>query len=447
MAVGLAGRLRCDARSHKGALRYHSRGAALRSLRSWLSRASQIALRRASTRADSRCCASRRPTSRPHRVPPTAQQRWGCSTAHAITVVGKAVGGCAPAATYAAPSSAERVAARVQRASSSDSPRLFERNDRREWSEFLGGPCDRAAQGTPRAARGCRIRAPAHTRPRLCALRPFKQPVMNSTIAQLEAFASALFEAAGMDADKATTLSQLLVLTDAMGRRTHGLAMVPLYLAELAKGTMAKSGEPEVVKQRGVVALWDGGYLPGQYVVARAIDWAMPRAADSGIAAVTIRRSHHIGCLAALALRAVDEGLRRVDRQLRSRRRARRALRRHRGAVHARPVRDRLPRHAEPGAGRHLRVDHHHVDDTPEGGRGRAIRSALAARPRRPTHHRPACARAQHAARFAAADRRPRPRPQGLRPGADGRGAVAGAGRAMAASMRPSAGAATPICR
>ncbi|HYJ99168.1 MAG TPA: Ldh family oxidoreductase, partial [Burkholderiaceae bacterium] len=77
---------------------------------------------------------------------------------------------------------------------------------------------------------------------------------MNSTIAQLEAFVSALFKAAGMDSDKATTLSQLLVLTDAMGRRTHGLAMVPLYLAELAKGTMSKSGEPEVVKQRGVVA-------------------------------------------------------------------------------------------------------------------------------------------------------------------------------------------------
>jgi len=128
------------------------------------------------------------------------------------------------------------------------------------------------------------------------------------TIAQLEAFAQALFEAAGMDADKAATVAQLLVLTDAMGRRTHGLAMVPLYLAELAKGTMAKSGEPEVVKQRGVVALWDGGYLPGQYVVARAIDWALPRAAENGIAAATIRRSHHIGCLAALALRAVEQG-------------------------------------------------------------------------------------------------------------------------------------------
>ena len=131
---------------------------------------------------------------------------------------------------------------------------------------------------------------------------------MPLTMARLEAFARALFEAAGLDADKAATLAQLLVLTDAMGRRTHGLAMAPLYLAELAKGTMARTGEPEVVKQRGVVALWDGGYLPGQVVVSRAIDWAVSRAAEQGIAAVTIRRSHHIGCLAALALRAVEQG-------------------------------------------------------------------------------------------------------------------------------------------
>ncbi len=127
-------------------------------------------------------------------------------------------------------------------------------------------------------------------------------------MARLEAFAASLFIAAGMDADKATTMAQLLVLTDALGRRTHGLAMLPLYLAEIAKGTMTVRGEPDVVSQRGVVALWDGGYLPGQWMVARAIDWALPRAAEQGIAAVTIRRSHHIGCLAALCLRAVDQG-------------------------------------------------------------------------------------------------------------------------------------------
>jgi LDH2 family malate/lactate/ureidoglycolate dehydrogenase len=128
------------------------------------------------------------------------------------------------------------------------------------------------------------------------------------SIPALQAFARDLLIAAGMDADKAATMAELLVLTDALGRRTHGLAMLPLYLAEIAKGTMTVRGEPDVVTERGVVALWDGGYLPGQWMVARAIDWAIPRAAEQGIAAVTIRRSHHIGCLAALALRAVDKG-------------------------------------------------------------------------------------------------------------------------------------------
>ena len=127
-------------------------------------------------------------------------------------------------------------------------------------------------------------------------------------MARLESFARELFTAAGMDADKATTMAELLVLTDALGRRTHGLAMLPLYLAEITKGAMTVRGEPEVVSERGVVALWDGEYLPGQFVIARAIDWAVPRAAAQGIAAVTVRRSHHIGCLAALCLRAVDKG-------------------------------------------------------------------------------------------------------------------------------------------
>jgi L-lactate dehydrogenase len=61
----------------------------------------------------------------------------------------------------------------------------------------------------------------------------------------LERFAHDLLAAAGMDDDKASTMARLLVLTDAMGRRTHGVAMVPLYLAEIEKGRMRTAGEPK----------------------------------------------------------------------------------------------------------------------------------------------------------------------------------------------------------
>ena len=45
------------------------------------------------------------------------------------------------------------------------------------------------------------------------------------TVDSLNVFAFALFRATGMDEDKARTVGRLLVLTDMMGRRTHGLAM------------------------------------------------------------------------------------------------------------------------------------------------------------------------------------------------------------------------------
>lgn len=127
-------------------------------------------------------------------------------------------------------------------------------------------------------------------------------------ISDLQQFATELLLKAGMDAEKSAAMARLLVLTDAMGRRTHGMAMLLLYLKEIQNGTMRTQGEPEVVRDNGITAVWDGDYLPGMWLVEKAIHVAMPRAASHGIAAVAIRRSHHIGCLAALAKVAADQG-------------------------------------------------------------------------------------------------------------------------------------------
>ena len=128
------------------------------------------------------------------------------------------------------------------------------------------------------------------------------------SIAALTRFATALLTAAGMDAEKAATMSRLLVLTDMMGRRTHGLAMLPLYLADIRKGDMKVTGEPVVVKDTGATLVWDGNYLPGQWLVDSAIARAVARIDQHGVVTVAIRRSHHIGCLAALVKQAADRG-------------------------------------------------------------------------------------------------------------------------------------------
>jgi LDH2 family malate/lactate/ureidoglycolate dehydrogenase len=125
----------------------------------------------------------------------------------------------------------------------------------------------------------------------------------------LETFATALFREAGMEADKAASVARLLVLTDAMGRRTHGLAQAPAYLAEIQKGNMASTGSYAVVKDNGMTsALWDGNYLPGLWLVEQAIETCLPRAKKYGLAAVAMKRNHHIGCLAALCKIATDQG-------------------------------------------------------------------------------------------------------------------------------------------
>lgn len=127
--------------------------------------------------------------------------------------------------------------------------------------------------------------------------------------ADLIGYATSLFAAAGCDGDKPATVAAGLVEADLLGHTTHGLQLAPLYLGELESGGMAAAGEPDVVSDRGAAVTWDGKRLPGVWLAARAIDLAAGRAPAFGVVTVVIRRSHHIGCLAALLQRATDRGL------------------------------------------------------------------------------------------------------------------------------------------
>src|SRR5689334_16574064 len=87
----------------------------------------------------------------------------------------------------------------------------------------------------------------------------------------LSAFATALFESAGCDGGKASAISEHLVEADLMGHTTHGLAQAGPYLEELESGAMAKTGEPEQIADRPAAVTWDGGFLPGVWLVRKAL--------------------------------------------------------------------------------------------------------------------------------------------------------------------------------
>ena len=127
--------------------------------------------------------------------------------------------------------------------------------------------------------------------------------------AALVAFAAALLERTGVRADIAGDVAAILVDGDLLGHTTHGLALLAPYLEQIESGAMAKAGAPTVVNSRPASAMWDGGRLPGPWLVLRALDTAAAMAATHGTGTVVIRRSHHIACLAAYLLRATERGL------------------------------------------------------------------------------------------------------------------------------------------
>lgn len=118
-----------------------------------------------------------------------------------------------------------------------------------------------------------------------------------------------LLQRAGLDAEKAAVVAEVLVEGDLMGHDTHGLQLLAPYLEDIAAGRMRTTGEARVTGGRGAVACWDGGYLPGPWLVVRAMQEAAARAREFGIGAVAIGRSHHIASLASYLKRAADEGL------------------------------------------------------------------------------------------------------------------------------------------
>lgn len=122
-------------------------------------------------------------------------------------------------------------------------------------------------------------------------------------------YAQTLLTTAGLEHDKAAAVADILVQGDLMGHNTHGLALLPGYLAELESGAMEKLGTPTVLADHPAAVTWDGRRLPGPWLVLQAMALATERAAAQGTCTVVIRRSHHIACLAAYLKRATDQGL------------------------------------------------------------------------------------------------------------------------------------------
>jgi uncharacterized oxidoreductase len=125
----------------------------------------------------------------------------------------------------------------------------------------------------------------------------------------LREFVAAVARRMGADADVATELARHLVGSNLAGHDSHGVIRVPQYVGDADRGQLAPSARPVVVRESPVSALVDAGRGFGQHSTMFALEWAMARARQHGVAMVAVRHSTHIGRLGEYAERAAGEGL------------------------------------------------------------------------------------------------------------------------------------------
>lgn len=131
---------------------------------------------------------------------------------------------------------------------------------------------------------------------------------MTLTVSEARQLAADLLTAAGMDADRAASTAQCVVMADVWGIASHGLLRLPYYLQRMEAGGYPPDAELVTVGDTGPVVSLDGGGGLGHWQLWQAAELAVRRAGQYGIAAVSVANSGHCGALGLYTVPGIEAG-------------------------------------------------------------------------------------------------------------------------------------------
>jgi len=132
-------------------------------------------------------------------------------------------------------------------------------------------------------------------------------PTVDATT--LERLAREIFVAYQTPEEDAALVAMLLVRANLRGHDSHGVIRVPQYVRSLKNGEINPRPKVTVDAETAVIAQLDGDLGFGQVVGKRGIELAIDKAEREGLAAVTLRRTNHVGRLADYGEMAAQRGL------------------------------------------------------------------------------------------------------------------------------------------
>ena len=111
----------------------------------------------------------------------------------------------------------------------------------------------------------------------------------------LNAAICAILAGAGSNAREQKLVADHLVLANLTGHDSHGVGMLPNYIASAREGRHRVNGKADLVDDAGALLTFDGGTSYGQVVAFEAMEIAIERVKRHGVAVVSIRNSNHVG--------------------------------------------------------------------------------------------------------------------------------------------------------
>lgn len=125
----------------------------------------------------------------------------------------------------------------------------------------------------------------------------------------IQAVTEGLFLKVGMSAEDAKFQADALLTSNLWGIDSHGALRIPDYLNRYENGALNATPDIKVVRGEGSVVVVDGDAGSGFVVGKKAMEMAIEKAKEYGIAAVGVINSNHFGAGAIYTRMAAEAGM------------------------------------------------------------------------------------------------------------------------------------------
>ena len=126
---------------------------------------------------------------------------------------------------------------------------------------------------------------------------------------QIKSQLVSVLRAWGMSDAHADTTAEMMVETDLRGVDSHGISMLPTYDQEFRNGRLNMRPVFKTVRDAASTALIDADASLGHPVSVYAMNLAVDKCRESGVAVVSVVNSHHFGAAGCYSKIAADRGV------------------------------------------------------------------------------------------------------------------------------------------